>query len=76
MLIHCFVPEPCNRAGASGESRVPAFVERSRLGQDNPDNARHLGGKCDNSFVRVHTALQPVKPASQAIPGSIQVTEA
>ena len=44
--------------------------------QDNPDNARHLGGECDNGLVRMHSVLQPVEPASEAIPCSIQMSEA
>lgn len=56
--------------------QVPAFVECSWLGQDNPDNARHLGGQCDNGLVRVHSALQPFEPASKAIAGPIQMSEA
>ena len=79
MLIHCFVitiPEPCNRATSSGEGRVPAFVERSRLGQDDPDNPGHFGGKCNDSFVRVHSGLEAIQPVPQTVLCSVEMPKA
>lgn len=75
MLIHCFVitiPEP----RALGECRISAFVERSRLGQDDPDNPGHFGGKCDDSFVRVHSGLETIQPTSQAISCAVEMSKA
>ena len=79
MLIHCFVitiPDLAIELGASGEGRVSAFVECSRLGQDDPDNPGHFCGKCDDSFVWVHPGLKAIQPVPQSIPCSVEMPKA
>jgi hypothetical protein len=49
---------------ASGECRVPAFVEG------------HLGGKCDDSFVRMHSNLKAIQPLPQSVFCSVEMPKA
>ena len=61
---------------ASGECRVSAFVERSRLGQDDQDDPGHFSGKCDDSFVGLHSSLKTIQPVTQSVSCSVEVPKA
>jgi hypothetical protein len=53
-------PHLASKPGVSGEGRVPAFVERSRFGQDDPGNPGHLGGKGNDNFIREYSGLEAI----------------
>ena len=70
--IDCFVitsrASLSARLPRSGDSRIPAFVERARLGDDHPARPGDLRRERDGHLVHVHPALQAVEPPARAGP--------
>ena len=84
MPIDCFVItfEPCNLARMEPGSGLDCYFRRlalisgARLPENDPDDARDLGGKSNGHLVDMHSHPRRIYPLTEPILGSVEMQHA